>query len=412
MANIDNMVIKEQILLKYGEIVLKGLNKRHFEELLLNNVKRRIKDVGNFKLSKAQSTVYVDPIPDEFGVLPDMEETARRIGQVFGIAAYARAAVVEKNFDTIAEIAPIYWKEALMACRTFKVDAKRSDKKFPMNSPEICSELGHILLETFPHLTVDIHDPQVTVTVEIRETAAFLHSLKLQGAGGIPVGSSGKAMLLLSGGIDSPVAGWMIAKRGVELAAVHFASPPYTSPRARLKVEKLCAELTDWCGRIPLYYVPLTKIQEAIRDYCPDDLSTIILRRMMLKLAERIAEKTGSRGLITGESIGQVASQTMGAMVCTDAVANMPVFRPVIGMDKSEITVISRRIGTFDTSIEPFEDCCTVFTPRHPKTNPKLSEVEKAEMESGVDFEALLEETMNNIELKIFPGNHVVDVKF
>lgn len=408
----DNMVIKEQILLKYGEIVLKGLNKHRFEELLISNLKRRIKDVGNFRISKAQSTVYVEPMADEAGLLPDMDEASRRISQVFGIAAYARAAVVAKDFNHIAELAPIYWKEALMGCRTFKVDAKRSDKKFPMNSPEICSELGHILLETFPHLTVDIHNPQVTVTVEIRETAAFLHALKLQGAGGIPVGSSGKAMLLLSGGIDSPVAGWMIAKRGVELAAVHFASPPYTSPRARLKVEKLCDELTSWCGRIPLYYVPLTKVQEAIRDYCPEDLSTVILRRMMLRLAERIAEKTGSRGLITGESIGQVASQTMGAIVCTDAVANMPVFRPVIGMDKSEITTISRRIGTFETSIEPFEDCCTIFTPKHPKTNPKLAEIEKAENESGVDFEALLEETMKEIELKIFPGNHVVDVKF
>lgn len=388
--------MKEVFLLKEGEIALKGLNRHVFEETFTRNLRRRLSPLGKFKIHCAQSTVYIEPMSEDI----DMNEAFSRVTKVFGANAACRALVTEKDFSVIAREALGYCAEELEAARTFKVVAKRSDKKFPMDSPAICRELGGVILERYPKLDVDVHHPDVTVNIEIREEYAYIHMGNRPSAGGIPVGTSGKALLLLSGGIDSPVAGYMMAKRGVYISAIHYVSPPYTSERARAKVERLCEKLTPYCGNIDFYCVPFTKIQEALRDNCPEELFTIIMRRLMIDIAQRVAEKNDMTALITGESIGQVASQTMGALVCTDAAAHMPVFRPVIGMDKSEITVIASKIDTFDISIEPYEDCCTVFTPRHPKTRPSLEEVEKAQ--ASFDFEPLIEEAVNNIEKKTF----------
>lgn len=388
--------MKEIILVKYGEMALKGLNKKTFEDMLIKNIKRRLKPLGSFQLTSAQSTTYITPLDE--GI--DLSEAADRVGKIFGIAAYCRACVCEKDFQDICEKSYEYLEDVLGCARTFKVNAKRSDKAFPMKSPEICMELGGKLLERFPHLTVDVKDPEVTVTVEIRDENAFVHAENIKGAGGLPVGSSGKAMLLLSGGIDSPVAGYMMAKRGIHIAAIHYVSPPYTSDRALLKVEQLCQKLTDYCGGIAFYCVPFTELQEAIKDNCPEEFFTIIMRRLMMEIAQRISEKDNCLALITGESVGQVASQTMAAMVCTDAVCRIPVFRPCVGMDKTEIIEIARKIDTFDTSVLPYEDCCTVFTPRHPKVRPSLSDVEKAQ--SSFDFEPLIQKAVENTEMKVF----------
>lgn len=388
--------MKEIILVKYGEMALKGLNKKTFEDILTKNIKRRIKSLGRFICTSAQSTLYIMPDDDSI----DLDETMTRIGKIFGIAALCRACVCEKSFDDIKEKSFDYLSDILSCARTFKVTAKRADKAFPMKSPEICMELGGALLERFPNLTVDVKNPEVTVTVEIRDTNAYVHAENIKGAGGLPVGSSGKAMLLLSGGIDSPVAGWMMAKRGVHIAAIHYVSPPYTSDRAQLKVEQLCEKLTDYCGGIAFFCVPFTEIQEAIKDNCPEEFFTIIMRRIMMEIAQRIAEKDGCLALITGESVGQVASQTMAAIACTDAVCRMPVFRPLVGMDKTEIIETARKIDTFDISTLPYEDCCTVFTPRHPKVRPVLADVEKAQ--NSFDFEPLIQKAVEETELKIF----------
>ena len=387
--------MKELIIFKEGEIALKGLNKRTFEDAFIRNLKHRLNKLGKFEYTKAQSTIYAIPQSEDI----DLDEAVELGSKVFGAAALCRALVVEKNFESICKEAIAYIEETAMMSRTFKVEAKRSDKKFPMKSPEICMELGGKILEAYPHLTVDVKNPQMVVTVEIRDTAAYVHAGNLQGAGGIPVGTSGSAMLLLSGGIDSPVAAYMMAKRGVKLSAIHYVSPPYTSERARLKVERLCEKLTPYCGDVAFYCVPFTKIQEALRDNCPEELFTILMRRLMMEIAQRIAEEKDMQALITGESVGQVASQTMGAIVCTDAACRMPVFRPVIGMDKTEIVEIARKIDTFDISIEPYEDCCTVFTPKHPKTRPILAEVEAAQ--NAFDFEPLIAEAVAETELKV-----------
>ncbi len=386
--------MKEIFLLKEGEIALKGLNKRNFEEAFIKNLRHRLKPLGKFEYTRAQSTVYVVPEEDV-----DVDEAFSRCCKVFGAAAVCRAVVCEKSMESIAETAVEYLGDELSCKKTFKVEAKRSDKHFPLKSPEICAELGGILLEKFTNLSVDVKNPEITVTVEIRDTNAYVHAVRVSGAGGIPVGTSGKAMLLLSGGIDSPVAAYMMAKRGICVEAIHFAAPPYTSERARLKVERLCEKLTPYCGDIKFFCVPFTKIQEALRDNCPEELFTIIMRRLMMEIAQRVAAKEDCMALITGESVGQVASQTLGAMVCTDAACRIPVFRPVIGMDKTEIIEISRKIDTFETSIEPYEDCCTVFTPKHPKTRPILEEVVKAQ--ESFDFEPLIAEAVENTELKV-----------
>jgi len=381
--------MKEIILCKYGEIALKGLNKSTFESMMMKSIRRRLKKFGEINITKAQSTVYVEPVNDNI----DVDEVVDRLSKIFGIIKLCRCCVVEKTMDAILNDSIEYIREDMEAARTFKVDAKRSDKKFPYKSPDICNELGGKLLETFPHLSVDVHKPDVTVTVEVREKYAFIHAGKLEGAGGIPVGSSGKAMLLLSGGIDSPVAGYMMSKRGAVIDAIHFEAPPYTSERAKQKVEKLAKKMTEYCGDIAFYCVPFTQIQETLRDKCPEELFTILMRRLMMEIAQRIAVREGCQALVTGESLGQVASQTMYAMVCTDAVCRIPVFRPCVGLDKTEIIDISRKIDTFETSILPYEDCCTVFTPKHPKTRPELGAVEAAQ--ARVDWEELIQKAVS-----------------
>ncbi|MDP4109692.1 MAG: tRNA uracil 4-sulfurtransferase ThiI [Bacillota bacterium] len=384
--------MKEMLLLKCGELVLKGLNRSRFEEKLIGNLGRRLKAAGNFRIYSIQSTVYVEPLNDE----ADMDTAMELSLKVFGVVAVSRAAVCHKDYSEISAAAREYLKGALQNTHTFKVDARRSDKKFPMKSPEICREIGGDLLEAYPHLKVDVFKPELTVMVEIRDEYAFVHANSTPGAGGMPVGINGRAALLLSGGIDSPVAGYMIAKRGVELSCVHFESFPYTSERAKEKVLELAKIMTAYTGRMRMLIVPFTKIQEEIRKNCPEDLFTLVMRRFMMRIAERLASDEGCRCLVTGESLGQVASQTIEAMDVTGSVCSMPVFRPVIGMDKEEIVTAARRIGTFETSILPYEDCCTVFSPKHPLTRPKRYQAEEAER--GLDIGALVENAVQNTE--------------
>ncbi len=382
--------MKEVILIKNGELALKGLNRRTFEDIMIKNMRRKLSDLGAFTFTPSQSTIKVE---GEDGV--DLEEAVDRLSRVFGIAGFSRALKLEKDFELVLQETGKYLEDQLLSASTFKVCAKRSDKKFPYDSPKICLLLGERLLDEYPHLAVDVHNPELTVTVEVRDNDIFVHANQLKGAGGMPVGSAGRAALMVSGGIDSPVAGWMMAKRGIELTAIHFASPPYTSERAEQKVHDLLRKVARYSGRIELSVVPFTEFQEAIRDKCPEDLFTIIMRRMMVLCAQQIASHTGCGALITGESLGQVASQTLGAIACTDEAATMPVFRPLIGMDKDEIISISRKIDTFEISILPFEDCCTVFTPRHPRTRPKLPDV--IEAESRLDVDALVERAVAGV---------------
>lgn len=383
---------KEVILLKQGEIALKGLNRRAFEELLLKNIRRRLKSAGDFNVSALQSTVYVEPKNEE----ADLDLAEERCAKVFGVVGCTRAGAAEKELSKICEKAADYLKDTLEAASTFKVECKRSDKKFPYKSPEISTEVGGYLLERFPHLRVDVHHPDITVRVEVREACAFVHTDPKPGAGGIPVGSGGKAAILISGGLDSPVAAWQMAKRGVELTAIHFASPPYTSELAHEKVVRLLRKVSEYAGRVKLITVNFTKLQEAIRDHCREDLNTVILRRFMLRAAEHVAREEGCAALITGESLGQVASQTLQAIACTDAAVSMPVFRPLIGADKTDIVKLAYQIDTYAISIEPYEDCCTIFTPKHPRTRPILHFVEEAE--KAIDGEALLQEALEQVE--------------
>lgn len=386
--------MKEIILIKDGELALKGLNRSTFEDMLVKNIRRRLARFGKFEYKKSQSTITIEPKSEE----TDLDEAVDEISRVFGIAGFSRAAVAPKDIDEILNIAPVYLEEQLLGIKKFKVEAKRSDKHFPYTSPEISAMLGEKLLLSFPHLSVDVHNPEITVTVEIRDRA-YIRGNQLKGAGGMPVGSSGKAGLLISGGIDSPVSGYMMAKRGVELTAIHFASPPYTSKKAEEKVHELLSKVARYSGRITLYTVPFTEIQEQIRDNCPEDYFTLVMRRFMMKIASAVAEECGCLALITGESVAQVASQTLAALKTTDDAAALPVMRPLIGMDKEEIITISRKIDTFETSIQPYEDCCTVFTPKHPKTKPTLEDVKKAE--STLDIEALCERAVLGVQ-KIF----------
>ncbi len=386
--------MKEIILIKDGELALKGLNRSTFEDMLVKNIRRRLARFGKFEYKKSQSTITIEPKSES----TDLDAAADEISRVFGIAGFSRAAVAPKDIDEILKLAPVYLEEQLLGIKKFKVEAKRSDKSFPYTSPEISAMLGEKLLLSFPHLTVDVHNPEITVTVEIRDRA-YIRGNQLKGAGGMPVGSSGKAGLLISGGIDSPVAAYMMAKRGVDLTAIHFASPPYTSKRAEEKVHELLSKVARYSGRITLYTVPFTEIQEQIRDNCPEDYFTLVMRRFMMNIASEIAESVGCLALITGESVAQVASQTLAALRTTDDAATLPVMRPLIGMDKEEIISISRKIDTFETSIQPYEDCCTVFTPKHPKTKPTLEDVKKAE--STLDIEALVKRAVDGAQ-KIF----------
>lgn len=382
--------MKEIILIKNGEIVLKGLNRNTFEDILIKNMRKALGNIGEFTFTKAQSTIVVESADGE----ADLDDALEALKRVFGIAALSRAAVAEKDIDDIKRVTLEYLSDELSEAKTFKVEAKRSDKKFPLKSPEIQRELGGYILSKFRNLKVDVHNPEITVTAEIRDKYAFVRGNNIKGAGGMPVSTNGRAAVLISGGIDSPVAAYMMAKRGIELVAVHFASPPYTTELAEEKVMQLLHKVAKYSGPITTYVVPFTEIQEEIRDKCPEDFFTIIMRRYMMKISEKIARHQNCSALITGESVGQVASQTIYALGCTDAAVNMPVFRPCIGMDKVEIVELSRKIDTFETSIQPYEDCCTVFTPKHPKTRAKLSETEEAE--SALDEAPLIQRAFEN----------------
>ena len=379
------------ILLKLGEIVLKGLNRKSFEQKLMGNIRRRLAPLGNFRVYCLQSTVYVE---GEEGA--DMDAAFEAMQQVFGVISLSRAAPCEKNKEAIARLAIEYLRDEMESARSFKVESKRSDKAFAMTSIEVSQYVGGELADAYPDTAVDVHDPELTVHIEVRDLAAYVHAAPVPGAGGMPVGSNGVAVTLLSGGIDSPVSTYMIAKRGVRLIPVHFFSFPYTSQQAKDKVVELGRQLTAYCGRMTMEVVPFTHIQEEIRDKCPEEYFTLIMRRFMMRIAQHIAEANGAKAIVTGENLGQVASQTMEAMASTQAVTHLPVLQPLIGMDKEEIITIARKIGTFDTSILPYEDCCTVFTPRHPRTRPQVSEVEAAE--SALDVDTLVQEAIQGIE--------------
>ena len=380
------------ILLKLGEIVLKGLNRKSFEQKLVSNVRRRLAHIGKFRVYCLQSTVYVEAAEDG----ADMDAAFEALQKVFGIVKLSRAAACEKDKDAIAKLAIDYLRDDMLRAKSFKVESKRSDKSFPMTSVELSQYVGGELNEAYPNVDVDVHDPELVVNIEVRDLAAYVHAAPVPGAGGMPVGCNGVAVTLLSGGIDSPVSSYMIAKRGVRLIPLHFFSFPYTSEQAKEKVIELGNMLTEYCGRMTLEIAPFTHIQEEIRDKCPEEYFTLIMRRFMMRIARRVAHDTGAKAIVTGENLGQVASQTMEAMASTQAVIDLPVLQPLIGMDKEEIITIARKIGTFDTSILPYEDCCTVFTPKHPRTRPKLSEVERAE--SVLDIDALVDEAVKGLE--------------
>ncbi len=387
---------QEMILLKCGEMVLKGLNRRVFEDQLLKNVRHRLSRIGQFSVRAMQSTVYIRP-EGESRTPETVDAAVEAMRQVYGVVAICRTAECEKDMEAILRLVPAYCADELARVKTFRAEVRRSDKLFPLTSPEIAAETGGAILDAFPHLTVSLDHPELVVYIEIRDRAAYVHAGKIAGAGGLPVGVGGQALLLLSGGIDSPVAGHMMAKRGVELTAVHFDSPPYTSIRARQKVLDLAQEMSCRCGRFDLWIVNTAHIMEEIRDNCPEDLFTLILRRFMMRLACRIADRTSCMAVITGESLGQVASQTMPALAVTAAVCDRLMFRPLIGMDKEEIIRIARETGTFETSTLPYADCCTVFTPKHPKTKPRIEQVEEAEQ--ALDVEALIAEALDVAEL-------------
>ena len=384
--------MQEILLLKLGEVVLKGLNRNVFEDKLVSNVSRRIRPYGRFQIYTRQSTIYVEPKEDGC----DMDGAYRACTQVFGVAAVARALPCEKTVEAIVDTAKTYLAGEFAKARTFKVESKRAEKRYTLNSIQLSQAVGGELNELFPQVAVDVHHPDLTVFVEIREKAAYVHGPAMEGAGGLPVGMGGKAVSLLSGGIDSPVSSWMMARRGMWLEMVHFESPPYTSQMAQDKVLELAKELTPWCGQLMVHIVPFTEIQEEIRRKCPEEYFTLIMRRFMMRLAQAVARRVKAGALITGESLGQVASQTMLALGVTESVTELPVLRPLIGMDKVEIIRMSRRIGTYDTSILPYEDCCTVFTPRHPCTRPVLEDVAAAE--AALDVDALMEKSLAGIK--------------
>ena len=388
--------MKETILLKLGEIVLKGANRRSFEDKLMHNARRRLKPFGKFNVYTRQSTVYVEPLDETC----DMDGAYAAMEHLFGVVGLARSYPCEKTVEAMRDAAQTYLADKLNAAKSFKVESKRSDKTFPMTSIQLSQTVGGDLQDAFPHLKVDVHHPEVTVYLEVRDFAAYVHADPDPGAGGLPVGIGGRAVCLLSGGIDSPVAAYMMTKRGLGLEMVHFFSYPYTSEAAKEKVFDLTRKLVPWCGRLTVHVVPFTKIQEEMRRVVPEEYFTLVMRRFMMRIAEAVAERTGCGALITGESLGQVASQTMQAMACTGAVCTLPVFRPLVGMDKEEIVRVARKIDTFETSILPYEDCCTVFTPKHPRTRPQLDEVVAAE--AALDIDALVQEAVGGIERVYF----------
>ena len=382
----------EMILLKLGELVLKGANRYTFEDKLKSNLARRLKSHGKFRVYSRQSTTYIEPLSDEC----DMDAAYDAAKKVFGAVGVSRAKACAKTKEAMLETVRTYLAGNLVGEKTFKVESKRADKSFPMTSIQLSQWVGGELDELYPNLHVDVHNPALTIHLEVRDYAAFVHADPEPGAGGLPVGTSGRAMSLLSGGIDSPVASWMMAKRGVALEMVHFYSYPYTSPEAKEKVLDLARLLTPWTGRLIVHVVPFTHIQEELRRKCPEELFTVLMRRFMMRIAEAVAQRCGAGAIVTGECLGQVASQTMEAMRATTAVTTLPILRPVVGMDKEEIVRIARKINTFETSILPYEDCCTVFTPRHPRLRPVLGELEAAE--AALDVEGLVKAAVDGIE--------------
>ena len=385
--------MNEMFLLKLGEIVLKGGNRRHFENKLRSNIGRRMRPFGEFDVSITQSTVYIEPQNEDC----DLDGAWEACHFIFGIISLCRCRPCEKTLDGIFGAVMDYLADDLACARSFKVESKRADKRFPLNSIQISQEIGGRLAEAFPQIEVDVHHPAYTVYVEVRDRAAYVHGPAEPGAGGLPTGTGGRAAVLLSGGIDSPVAAYMIAKRGVEIECVHFFSYPYTSELAKDKVLELARLLTRYCGRMTVNIVPFTEIQEAIRDHCPEEFFTLVMRRFMMMLSERIAKEHGCQCLVTGENLGQVASQTMEAMAVTSACVELPIFQPLIGMDKEEIVTVARKIGTMETSILPYEDCCTVFTPQHPKTKPTKQQVDNACRD--LDFDGLMSRALQGVEL-------------
>ena len=385
--------MKEIILIKYGEIILKGLNRHIFEDKLVGNIKKAVGDSAH--VYKSLATIYAEPREGA-----DIDELIAKIRNVFGIVSIARAAVCEKELSDICAAAAEYLKDELSQVKTFKVETKRADKKYPLKSPQISAEVGGALLDAFKNLSVDVKNPDLIVNVEVRESAAYVYGGRIRGRGGMPTGTAGKAMLLLSGGIDSPVAGYMIAKRGATLEGIHFFSHPFASELAKQKVLDLARELKGFTGSLRVHIVPFTQPQLQMREKCPAEHLTLIMRRMMMMIASEIAKKQGALCLVTGESLGQVASQTMEALAVTDDAASLPCFRPVIGMDKEDIVAIARDIGTFETSILPYEDCCTIFVPKHPTTRPKLEKILASE--ALLDVETLVRDAVE--------GTEVVDV--
>lgn len=383
--------MNEIILAKTGELILKGGNRRRFQDMLKGNMSRALKAVGPFKIYDHQATIYVEP---ENG--NDIDAMLSALSKVFGIVNLTKAGIIDKDMNKIMNFACEYLADTLSGASTFKVESRRADKKFPYQSPEISAMVGGAILGKFNHLKVDVVNPDIIVRVEVRETDAYVYAGKIPGAGGMPTGTNGRAMLLLSGGIDSPVAGHMIAKRGVYVEAIHFFSYPYTGEKAKEKVISLADKLGEYTSGLPLHIVPFTEAQLAIRDNCPSEHMTLIMRRMMMKIASEFAKKRDCQALITGESVGQVASQTIWALNVTDSVTDLPVFRPCIGMDKEEIIVRARNIDTFETSILPYEDCCTVFTPKHPTTHPNMANILKSEQH--IPFDELVEKAIEGIE--------------
>ena len=385
--------MKKTVLVRYGEIILKGYNRPVFEDALVKNIREAIKNEGEVKITRAQATIYIEPMESD----SQADAIVEKLKKVFGIVSIVVAYKTEKSIDAAVTEIKESFGELLKSKATFKVEAKRADKKFPLKSPEICAEVGGRILASFHNLKVDVKEPDVVIHVEMREGFCYVHTGREKGIGGMPTGTNGKAMLLLSGGIDSPVAGYMIGKRGVKLEAIHFFSYPYTSERAKDKVMSLAKIIGGYMGGLKVHIVPFTDIQLAIRDKCPEEHLTLVMRRFMMQISQKIAEKRGCQALVTGESIGQVASQTMSALAVTDDAVTMPVFRPLIGMDKEEIVEISRRIDTFETSILPYEDCCTVFTPRHPSTKPKIEKVVLSQ--NLLEWEKMVDEAVEGTEI-------------
>lgn len=387
--------MNEVILIKNGEIALKGLNRNVFENILIENIKSKLIKIGEFKYSKAQSTIFIEPLNNK----ADISLAISKLKKIFGIAGICRTYKCQKDINEINKTALKYLKNELPFIKTFKIETKRSDKKFPYKSPEISKIVGGYILDNFSNISVDVHNPDVIINVEVRDFGSYIYNEQLKGQGGMPTGSSGRGMLMISGGIDSPVAGYMMAKRGLELYSTHFISPPYTSDNAKQKVIDLLKKLSDFSGEIKTYIVNFTKFQETIKKFCPHEYFTVIMRRYMLKITEKTALDSGCPVIITGESLAQVASQTLPALICTESAASIPVFRPLIGMDKSDIVDIAKKINTFNTSILPYEDCCTVFTPKHPKTKPSINEILSAEETIKNLEDSLLKETWSNIEI-------------